>query len=142
MSTFGAQVSPSRAFAVITMFVHDLNGTHMQISVLIVPELAAPIGNSVRAHLHAIPHLQKLPLAHPVTGDENFHISVLIGADYYWDFVQDHVVRGSVQAGLSSIRPTLSTTASHESQSTHSYLSLCQSIFMWGCAPLKFRIHQ
>jgi len=54
------------------MFVHALNGTRIQISVLIVPKLAAPIRNSVRAHLHAIPHLQKLPLAHPVTGDENF----------------------------------------------------------------------
>ena len=94
VSSFGAQVSPSRTFAVATMFVHDLNGTRIQISVLIVPKLAAPIRNSVRAHLHAIPHLQKLPLAHPVTGDENFNISVFIGADYYWDFVQDHVVRG------------------------------------------------
>ena len=72
VSSFGAQVSPSNTFAVATMFVHALNGTRIQISVLIVPKLAAPIRNSVRAHLHAIPHLQKLPLAHPVTGDENF----------------------------------------------------------------------
>ena len=73
--------------------MHALNGTHIQISVLIVSKLAAPIRNSVRAHLHTIPHLQKLPLAQSVTGDENFNVSVLIGADYFWDFIQDHIVR-------------------------------------------------
>jgi len=30
-----------------------------------------------------LPHLQGLPLAHPVTAAENFQISLLIGADYY-----------------------------------------------------------
>ena len=30
-----------------------------------------------------------------MTSDENFHISILIGADFYWQFVQDHVVRGN-----------------------------------------------
>ena len=102
VSSFGAQVSPSRTLAVATMFVHALNGTRIQISVLIVPQLAAPIRNSVRTHLHAIPHLQNLPLAHPVTGDENFDISVLIGADYYWHFIQDHTVRGNGPTAVQS----------------------------------------
>ena len=59
VSSFGAQVSPSRTLAVASMFVHALNGTCIQISVLIVPKLAAPIRNSVHAHLHAIPYLQQ-----------------------------------------------------------------------------------
>ena len=80
MSSFGAQVSSSRSLAVVTMFVHTLNDSLIPISVLIIPKLAAPIRNSVRTHLRSIPYLQKLPLAHPVTGDENFEISVLIGA--------------------------------------------------------------
>lgn len=25
--------------------------------------------------------------------DENFEISILIGADYYWSFVEDHIIR-------------------------------------------------
>ena len=79
------------------MFVHTLNGSHIPISVLIVPKLAAPIRNSVHTytHLRNIPYLQKLPLAHPVTGDENFEISILIGADYYWYLYKTtYVVRG------------------------------------------------
>ena len=73
------------------MFVHTLNDNLIPISALIIPKLAAPIHNSVHTHLRSIPYLQKLPLAHPVTGDENFEISVLIGA---WKFIQDHIIRG------------------------------------------------
>ena len=33
-------------------------------------------------------------LAHPLTADREFEISLLIGDDHYWDIVGDHVVRG------------------------------------------------
>ena len=69
------------------MYIHILNGGHVSVSVLIVPKLAAPIRNSVHAHVDKLPYLQGLPLAHPVTSDENFHISILIGADIYWNFI-------------------------------------------------------
>ena len=36
-----------------------------------------------------------IKLAHPMTDDENFEISILIGADYYWTFVEDHTIRGT-----------------------------------------------
>ena len=94
MSSFGAQVSSSRRLEVASVFVHTFNGSRILISVLIVPQLAAPIKNSVRACLRDIPYLQKLPLTHPVTGDENYEISILISADYYWYFIQDNTVRG------------------------------------------------
>ena len=64
VSSFGAQVSPSKTLAVATLFVHALDGTRMQISVLIVPKLAAPIRNSVHTHLHTVPYLRSLTLAH------------------------------------------------------------------------------
>ena len=41
-----------------------------------------------------MPYLQGLELAHPVTSEHNFEISLLIGTDYYWSFIQDHIVRG------------------------------------------------
>ena len=34
-------------------------------------------------------------MAYPVTENENFEIIILIGADYYWHFVQDHMVSGN-----------------------------------------------
>ena len=51
---------------------------------LIVPFIAAPMQNT----------LYNLQLAHPLTDEREFNISLLIGADHYWDIVGDHVVRG------------------------------------------------
>ena len=39
-------------------------------------------------------YLKGLKLAHPVTANEQFDISLLIGVDYYWQIVQDEVIRG------------------------------------------------
>jgi len=41
-----------------------------------------------------MPHLRGLKLAHLVTSDKSFTISILIGTDYYWKFVQDTIIRG------------------------------------------------
>jgi len=34
-------------------------------------------------------------LAHLITQDDSFTISLLIGTDYYWDLVKDHSIRGN-----------------------------------------------
>ena len=52
--------------------------------------------------LKQFPHLRGLQLAHPVTENEKFEISVLIGADYYWHFVGDHVIRGNGPTAVQS----------------------------------------
>ena len=102
VSSFGEQVSASKRLAVASILIQTLNNGHIPVSVLIVPKLAAPIRNSVRAHLDKLPYLHGLPLAHPVTSDENFHISVLIGADFYWQFIQDRIVRGDGPTAVES----------------------------------------
>ena len=33
-------------------------------------------------------------MAHPITNEDNFQISVLIGEEFYWTFVEDNVGRG------------------------------------------------
>ncbi|VDI48275.1 Hypothetical predicted protein [Mytilus galloprovincialis] len=39
-------------------------------------------------------YLSGLRLAHPVSDMDKFRISFLIGSDYYWDIVEDTVIRG------------------------------------------------
>ena len=104
MSSFGAQVSSPNSLEVATLFVHTLSGSCIPISVLIVHKLAALIRNSVRTCLKDISYLKSLLLAHPVTSNKNFEISVLIGADFYWQFVQDRIVRGQ---GLTTVQSHL-----------------------------------
>ena len=41
-------------------------------------------------------------MAHPVTREENFEISLLIGADHYWDFVEDHIICGNGPTAMQS----------------------------------------
>ena len=76
------------------MEIETITGELISISVLIVLTIAAPIQNAVPMSVSTIPHLSGFKLAHPVTSDKNFTISILIGMDYYWEFVQDTIVRG------------------------------------------------
>ena len=142
VSLFGAQVSSSRRLEVASMFVHTLNGSRIPISVLIVPQLAAPIRNSVRACLRDIPYLQRLSLAHPVTGDENFEISILIGADYYWHFIQDNIVRGDGPMAVQSHLGYLLSGPLHlpkpiETSSLHVVILHCTTNNTESCCPWK-----
>ena len=70
--------------------------------VLIVPNIAASLNNTIKTTLSNVPYLKGLPLAHPVSSAENFKISLLVGADFYWNFIGDHVVRGDVPTAVSS----------------------------------------
>ena len=92
-------MSTVKSLAVAPIFVHTLNDTKILVTVLIVPKLAAPVRNSVRTHLNQLSYLQHLPLAHPVTNDENFNITI---ADFYWHFVQDTVVCGDGPTAVES----------------------------------------
>ena len=77
---------------VTTFEVETLTGEVISMSVLIVPSIAAPIQNTISSSVYKMPHLRELRLAHPVTSEHNFHISLLIGANHYWSFVQDDIV--------------------------------------------------
>ena len=56
---------------------------NVPIQALVVPEIATPLQNSIRTVIENYPHLQDLKLAHPVTDNESFEISLLIDADHY-----------------------------------------------------------
>ena len=94
VAPFGAEYTSSQRLSVACVCVETESGERIPITVLIVPFIAAPLQNSVRASINSFQYLKGLKLAHPVTNDNNFQISVLIGADFYWTFVQDNIVRG------------------------------------------------
>ena len=74
----------------------------MLISALVVPNIAAPLNNTIKTTLSNIPYLKGLQLAHLVSSAENFEISLLVGADFCWDFIGDHIVRGNGPTAVSS----------------------------------------
>jgi len=50
-----------------------------------VPSIATPLQNICRVSVANLTYLHDLQLAHPITSEREFNISLLIGADHYWD---------------------------------------------------------
>ena len=78
------------------------NQKTLPIEVLIVPTIAAPLTNHARLEIANLSYLKGLKLAHPVTEEENFEISMLIGADFYWDIVENEIIRGNGPTAVKS----------------------------------------
>ena len=94
VASFGAESLSSQNLPVAQINIETQAGDLIPISVLIVLLIAAPLHHTLRTCIANYPYLKELKLAHPVTGAENFQISVLIGADFYWSFVRDKIIRG------------------------------------------------
>ena len=94
IAPFGTEHTSAKPIPVGCVSIETNSGNRISISVLIIPFIAAPLQNSLQAPIESFPHLHGLKLAYPITNENNFQISVLIGADYYWTFVEDKIVRG------------------------------------------------
>ena len=81
--------------SIATVDVETLTGELIPLSALLVPVIAAPLQNTYHKQLMNMEHLQGLKLANPVMKSNNFYILLLIDADYYWQFVGDHIVYGN-----------------------------------------------
>ena len=102
LSAFGAQPSASRYLPVATINVVTTHGEKIPLRVLVVEKIATPLQNHLCRQIQDMPHLRGLRLAHPITSDEHFAISLLIGADHYWDIVNDTVIRGQGPTAVAS----------------------------------------
>ena len=80
------------------------SGQLIPLSTLITPTIATPLRNTTSTSIIKLNHFKELPvnLAHPVTSDKKFEISLLIGADHYWDIVEDVVIRGNGPTAVGS----------------------------------------
>ncbi|XP_064643603.1 uncharacterized protein LOC135497698 [Lineus longissimus] len=93
LTTFGGKPGSARKFDEVTFSVHTISGEKMQMSALVVPRISQ-MNNRINSSLLSLPHLQGLTLAHPISNVDSLQITLLIGADFFWDFVEDHVIRG------------------------------------------------
>ena len=94
ITSFGAKTSMSQWTEVAMINLKTKSGRLVPLTVLIVPDIAVPLRNITNKQVRWLPYLKGLPLAHPVTTNENFRISLLIGADHYWNIVEDDIIRG------------------------------------------------
>ena len=69
-------------------------GQQIPLKVVVADEIATPLQIPLRKLINDMSHRKNFTLAHPITAQGNFRISLLVGADYYWDIVEDEVIRG------------------------------------------------
>ena len=101
ISAFGGEAVP-KELQVTSISLQTNNGTEVPLSVLIVPKIAAPLQNLVPIPDNHFPHLQGLPLAHPVRSGDNFEITLFIRADFNWKIFQGKIIRGNGRTAVES----------------------------------------
>ena len=102
ISHFGATYPANQVLDVATINLLTKSGETVQLSVLIIPFIAMPLQNTISYSVTTLPHLQGLQLAHPLIAEREFHISLLVGADHYWDIVEDQIIRGNGPTAVQS----------------------------------------
>jgi len=126
ISSFGGDTTSKYQVDTVRIIL-ETNDGDVTISALVVPQIAAPVQNLVSSSLHKLPHLHNLKLAHPVNSTEKFQISLLIGVDYYWEIVGNHIVRGTGPTAMESKLGYLLSgplPVQSEHPITHSYTTL------------------
>jgi len=93
VAAFGDSSQRVRIMRTATVLIITDRKERVPIEVLITPTITAPLQNLQR-DASTLTYLRGLELAHPITSDQMFNISLLIGADAYWKLVQNRVVRG------------------------------------------------
>jgi len=129
ISSFGGDTTSKYQVDTVRIILETNNGD-VTILALVVPQIAAPVQNLISFNLHKLPHLQNLQMAHPVNSTEKFQISLLIGVDYYWEIVGNHIVRGTGPTAMESKLGYLLSgpfPIKSEQQVAHNYTTLAAS---------------
>ena len=101
ISAFGGEAIP-RELQSTSIVIQTNDSGEVPVSVLVVPKIAAPLQNAVPLPGNQYPHLHGLQLARPMGSDNKFEITLLVGADFYWNLVQDKIIRGNGPTAVES----------------------------------------
>ena len=133
LSAFGSTNPQVKKLNVTNLQLITNTGTPVAINVLIVPSIATPLENTVKTPLlKDLPYLRGLQLANPVTKSDSFEISLLVGADHYWDLIGDHCLwrwtnSSQLTTWISSVRSNFNhaptKTGEHNQSSVHGHQS-------------------
>ena len=80
----------------------SIDGGEIPISVLVIPRISQLLCNLPFHYVKELPYLKDNRLTHAVSDSQEFDISVLIGADFYWSIVQETLIRGPGPTAVNS----------------------------------------
>ncbi|XP_063408992.1 uncharacterized protein LOC134692470 [Mytilus trossulus] len=137
LSAFEGKEKTARHLENTTVYLKTDAGHVLPIKVLIVPMIATPLQNHIRNIDTQNGYLRGLKLAHTMTQQDSFDISLLVGADHYWDIVEDHIVRGNGPTAVKSkigyllSGPTYSKKTNTSKTSNTEYGNITQDQERW-----------
>ncbi|XP_063417047.1 uncharacterized protein LOC134699374 [Mytilus trossulus] len=137
LSAFGGEEKNTRHLEKTTIYLKTDAGHVLPIKVLIVPMIATPLQNHIRNIDTQNDYLRGLKLAHTMTQQDSFDISLLEGTDHYWDIVEDHIVRGNGPTAVKSeigyllLGPTYSKKTNTSKTSNTEYGNITQDQERW-----------
>ena len=102
LASFGSPTTLVKRLDVATICLETITGDRLPLSVLVVPTIAAPVQNITYHTIAELPYLKGLQLPNPITAGEQFEVTLLIGADHYWQVVEDHIIRGQGPTAMKS----------------------------------------
>ena len=94
LSTFGGTTSSVKRIDTATIYLETTQEETIPIRVIIVPTIAAPLTTYTGANVRDLPHLKGVSLAQVNIDDSPFTVDILVGADHYWDIVENEVIKG------------------------------------------------
>lgn len=101
--TFGSSDMSVKECDLVHVGTELVGGGTRELSLYAVPVICEPFNcQPVTLCQTSYPHLAELPLADPSDGQERLDVSILIGSDQYWSFINGETRRG--QAGPVAIR--------------------------------------
>ena len=93
LNTFGDNNYRKQKCATVSLNLRDKNNKEIaEISVLSTPVICSPLPKIV--NLNKFPHLKGIELADD--SDSQDPVDILIGSDYYWNFVFGNTIRGEI----------------------------------------------
>ena len=108
----------------VNLKIIGLNGEEIFVSCF-VKEICAPLTNQNINYAKSFNHIQNLILADNNPNNKNLKVDLLIGADFYWSVVNDHIIRGEKGSIVlnSKVGYILSGPLNHENKNSSVLMS-------------------
>ena len=94
LSTFDGNTPSIKRIDTAIIYLETSQEGTILIRLITVPTIAAPLPTYTGANVRGFLHLKGLSLAHINVHDSPFTVDILVGADHYWDIVENEVVKG------------------------------------------------
>ncbi|KAK6171842.1 hypothetical protein SNE40_018267 [Patella caerulea] len=91
LNTFGSETFDKKHCDLYNLQLRTLSGDFVEVKSLSVPSICSPL--PIKLNIQNYPYLLELQLADHYEEFEDNAIDILIGADYYWDFISSEQVR-------------------------------------------------